>query len=215
MGIVENTPLAGVEPSGHSEKHTVKVCHITSVHPVEDVRIFQKECVSLAKAGYDVYLVQQGESYEKNGVHIVGFGPPATNRFRRILFTARKAYQKALETDADVYHLHDPELLPYGMKLKKRGKKVIFDSHEMYRTMLKYKHYLPKWASWLLAGCYGRYEDYVLRHIDGLIFPAFLNGRNPFEGKCRHLAIINNVPRLEEIYDQYDQIGRASCRERV
>ena len=103
----------------------IKVCHVTSVHPVEDVRIFQKECVSLARAGYDIYLVQQGESYEKYGVHIVGFGNVESSRIKRMLHTSRTAYEKALAVDADVYHLHDPELLPYGIKLKKLGKKVI------------------------------------------------------------------------------------------
>ena len=89
-----------------------KVCHVTSVHPPEDVRIFQKECVSLARAGYDVTLVQQGGDYEKDGVHILGFGDIAPNRFQRMLMTAWRAYRRALEADADVYHLHDPELLP-------------------------------------------------------------------------------------------------------
>ncbi len=32
----------------------MKICHITSVHSRYDTRIFVKECVSLAKAGYDV-----------------------------------------------------------------------------------------------------------------------------------------------------------------
>ena len=27
----------------------VRVCHVTSVHPADDVRIFQRECLSLAK----------------------------------------------------------------------------------------------------------------------------------------------------------------------
>lgn len=43
----------------------VKICHVTSAHGKEDTRIFKKECSSLARVGYDVYLVQQGESYEK------------------------------------------------------------------------------------------------------------------------------------------------------
>ena len=52
----------------------IRVCHMTSVHPAEDVRILQKERVSLPKARYDVYLVERGESCEKDGVHIVGVG---------------------------------------------------------------------------------------------------------------------------------------------
>lgn len=182
----------------------IRVCHMTSAHPAEDVRIFQKECVSLAKAGYDVYLVERGESCEKDGVHIVGVGEIPAGRLKRMTEGAKKVYKAAKAVDADIYHLHDPELLPYGIKLKKAGKKVIFDSHEDYKTMLKYKPYLPRWACGLVAGLYGRYERSVLRRIDGLVFPALQNGKHPFEGQCRHLAVVNNLPRLEELYDQYD-----------
>ena len=36
----------------------VKICHITTVHPNRyDVRIFEKECVTLAKNGYEVTLI--------------------------------------------------------------------------------------------------------------------------------------------------------------
>ena len=96
----------------------IKVCHMTSAHGPEDVRIFHKECVSLAKAGYDVYLVERGDSYEKNGVHIVGVGQPSGGRLSRMTSFAKKVYQAALALDADIYHFHDPELLPYGLKLK-------------------------------------------------------------------------------------------------
>ena len=44
----------------------------------------------------------------------------------------------------------------------------------------------------------------MLRRIDGLVFPCLIDGQNPFEGHCRKIAFINNVPRLEELYDQYD-----------
>ena len=101
----------------------MKVCHMTSAHPPEDVRIFYKECVSLANAGYDVYLVAKGESYEKNGVHIIGVGQPSGGRLSRMTKFSKQVYQAALAVNADIYHFHDPELLPYGLKLKRRGKK--------------------------------------------------------------------------------------------
>lgn len=181
-----------------------KVCHMTSAHGPEDVRIFHKECVSLAKAGYDVYLVERGESYEKNGVHIVGVGQPSGGRLNRMTSFAKKVYQTALSLDADIYHFHDPELLPWGLRLKKRGKKVIFDSHERYVCQIREKYYLPVWCRNLTARCYDAYEGYVLKRIDGLIFPCLQNGRHPFEGRCRHVITLGNVPRLQELFGRYD-----------
>lgn len=182
----------------------VKICHFSSVHAPESNRILRKECVSLAQAGYDVSFVVPGESCEKNGVHIVGVEKADGGRLKRMTQTARRVYETALALNADVYHFHDPELLPYGLKLKKHGKKVIFDSHEMYTEQLQRKHYLPGWASYVVAKAYGIYEKHVLRHIDGLIYPCLKNGKHPFEGMCRHVADINNTPLLQELYDKYD-----------
>lgn len=182
----------------------MKICHMTSAHSPEDVRIFHKECVSLAEAGYNVYLVERGDTYEKNGVHIIGIGEASGGRLNRMTRTARNIYKTALALDADLYHFHDPELLPYGLKLKKRGKKVIFDSHELYVQQIRTKEYLPRWARSLIAGLYGAYERHVLRAIDGLIFPCTIGGKHPFEGQCSRLATVNNVPSLKELYDHYD-----------
>ena len=52
----------------------MKACHMTSAHNQEDIRIFYKECVSLASAGYDVYQISSGSNYEKNGVQLIGIG---------------------------------------------------------------------------------------------------------------------------------------------
>ena len=191
----------------------IKVCHMTSAHGCEDVRIFHKECVSLAKTGYDVSLVERGESYEKNGVHIVGVGEPAGGRLNRMTAFAKKVYKAALQIDADIYHFHDPELMPYGLKLKKKGKKVIFDSHERYTEQFKSKPYLPKLITVPMAKIYGRYENWFLKKIDAVIFPCTMQGVNPFEGKCKRTAIISNATLLNEFYDQYDSNTKKNERQ--
>lgn len=182
----------------------VKICHVTCAHPGEDVRIFHKECVSLAKAGYDTYLVEQGDSYDKNGVHIVGLGQMPDRRIERVTSFAKKAYRTALALDAQVYHLHDPELLPFALKLKKRGKKVIFDSHERYTEQFRDKHYLPKWVSRTIAFIYGLAENHILKRIDAVIFPCTMGGVNPFEGKCKRASIISNAAVLGEFFYRFD-----------
>lgn len=179
-----------------------KVCHMTNVHDEEDIRIFHKECVSLAENGYEVYLVERGSSYEKNGVHIVGVGDIPDGRIKRMTQGARKVYEAALALDCDLYHLHDPELLPYGLKFKRMGKKVVFDSHELTREQIRIKPYLKKSAAAAISAVYSMYEDYVLRRIDAVIFPCTIEGRFPLPGK--RTVCIDNFPRLREMYDRYD-----------
>lgn len=107
----------------------VRVCHVTSSHETNDVRIFQKECLSLASAGYDVYLIGPGESRKEGDVTIVGTKYRGQSRIKRFLIQPCIAYHRARKLKCDIYHLHDPELVPYIPFFKKIGK-VIFDSHE-------------------------------------------------------------------------------------
>ncbi len=184
----------------------IKVCHMTSAHKPTDIRIFEKECVSLAKKEeYDVYLVSKGESYKSKNVNIVGIGDINRGRLSRMLFTAKDIYKKALEIDADIYHFHDPELLPYGLKLKKKGKSVIFDSHENYSEQIKEKYYIPKFLRGFISKVFKSYESKVTKKIDGVIFPCPMFGKHPFEGRSKRFVYVNNTPILEELYDKYDK----------
>lgn len=147
----------------------IKVCHMTSAHAPEDVRIFHKECVSLAKAGFDVTLVERGDSYEKNGVHILGVGIPSDSRLERMTTFSKKVYQTALKVDADIYHFHDPELLPYGLKLKKKGKKVIFDSHEHTAASIEEKDWIPTPIRKLVHTVFESYQAHVCKRLDAVV----------------------------------------------
>lgn len=176
----------------------VKVCHMTSAHSQEDDRIFIKECVSLANAGYEVYEVARGESYDKNGVHIVGVGDIPKSRRKRMTEGAKRVYQKALELDCDIYHFHDPELLPYGLKLKKRGKKVIFDSHEDVPGQIMDKGWIPKPLRRVISGLYRGYETRVAKRLDAVV-AATPHIAEKFADRTKKVATVNNYPKLDEI----------------
>lgn len=181
----------------------IRVCHMTSAHEAEDTRIFHKECVSLVKAGYEVYLVERGKSYEKNGVHIVGVGDIPASRRKRMTVGVKRVYKAAKALDADIYHFHDPELISCAMKLQKAGKKVIFDSHEKYTDQIAVKEYLPGWMARTISAMYGSFERRALRKIDAVIFPCTLDGKNPFVGQCKRAVIISNAAILGEFFSKY------------
>lgn len=175
----------------------IKVCHMTSGHRPEDVRIFHKECVSLAKAGFDVYLVERGNSYEKDGVHIIGVGEERAGRFRGYLTVARKVFEAAQKVNADIYHFHDPELLPYGLKLKQSGKKVIFDSHENFADSIMEKKWIPSIFRRSVYYLYSYYQKKVCKRLDAIICAAenlipFLSTLNP------NVTAVANYPILDD-----------------
>ena len=174
-----------------------KVCHMTSVHSPEDGRIFRKECISLANSGYDIYLIQQGKTYDKCGVNIIGFGEPEKSRLNRMLKTSKTVYKAALDIDADIYHFHDPELLPIGLKLKRKGKKVIFDSHENTSALIMEKAYIPIIIRSLISKLYKTYEKYVCKRIDAVIYVT-PNFEEYFSILNSNSIMLTNYPILED-----------------
>lgn len=152
-----------------NEMKKIKVCHLSSAHGQEDTRIFHKECVSLAKAGYDVYEVTRGKTYDKNGVHVVGVSKEKISRKERMLRTTQEVYRKAMDIDADIYHVHDPELLPVCRKMKKHGKIVVFDSHENYVGTLKEKQYIPKQIRKVISAFYEKYQRSICIKLDAVV----------------------------------------------
>ena len=183
----------------------IKICHVTSAHGSFDGRIFRRACVSSALAGYDTYIVQRGEDGEEDGIHVIGLGEPErSDRVYRITAFAHKAYKKALQVDADIYQLHDPELLPYAIKLKKKGKRVVFDSHENYVEQFAVKPYIHGNVSKLLSRWYKWYSERIIRKIDGITYPVDDEYYRSIARIVPHSSVTNNVPWLSETYDEYN-----------
>lgn len=148
-----------------------KICHITSVHKRYDVRIFEKECVSLKKDGYEVTLLVNDDLDDevKDGVKIVSTRFQPSNKINRILFSTNKMKNQALKINAKIYHLHDPELLSLGKILKKNGKIVIFDSHEDVVEQIKDKEWIPKLIRNLVSFYFSRLQKNALSKFDAVI----------------------------------------------
>lgn len=182
-----------------------KICHITSAHPPEDGRIFRRACISSALAGYETYLVEPGDTYDKSGVHIIGIGKPDKNgRLYRMTAFAKRAYEFAQKIDADIYQIHDPELLPYAKIIKKAGKAVVFDAHENYAEQFRHKPYLPKPLAWALSKWFSHYSRNIYSIIDAITYPGNEDYQSVYEGLCKRVVATDNLPWLYEFYDKYD-----------
>lgn len=145
------------------------VCHITSVHPPDDIRIFRKECVSLANNGYKVILLAAGAKDEViNGVSVCGT-EKIGHRLKRILCSSSKMYRQALNCDARIYHFHDPELLRLGAKLVRKGKIVIYDAHEDLPRQIYTKHWIPEKLKKLMAFITEKAENYYAGKMSAII----------------------------------------------
>ena len=107
-----------------------KICNITRNRHRWNKGI-GRECFA-EKEEYEVHFVVSDNQKDefKDGIHFHGV-KQGKIRIIRGIFVLLALYKKAKSIQADLYVLHDPELLLIALFLKKCGK-VIFSSHEYY-----------------------------------------------------------------------------------
>lgn len=120
-----------------------RVCHITTSHRSTDNRVFQRECRALAKSGFDVTLMARHPREEIiDGVRMLPL--PSLNRLGHVFLLPKAAISEAAKLNADIYHFHDPGMLPWALSLaRSRGAKVIWDAHELYSATIKQYYFKP------------------------------------------------------------------------
>lgn len=190
----------------NSTKAPILICHMTSVHPATDVRIFDKECHSTAKADYNVSLIVPGaKRKKKDGIRIVGILPSKGGRFFRMTVTVWRVFREALKENAHVYHFHDPELIPVGLLLRILGKKVIYDIHEDYPLNIQNRYWLPSWVRKTVSKLFELFEIFSARYFNCIISATPAIAKR-FESINNNTSIIQNFPLLNELSPKENKV---------
>ena len=190
-----------------------KICHLTIPHSRYDERIFLKECRSLAKAGYEVTLLCADNKPDEfiDGVTIKSVPFQPKKRIARILNAKKIMLRYAINLDADLYHFHDPELLQLGLALKKRGKIIIYDSHEDVPRQILSKIWIPLIFRKLISYYFEKYEKAAAQKIN-FVISATPHIEQTFRNYCPHVSTVYNYPLLSEFEAiQSWEKKKASC----
>lgn len=190
------------------------VVHMSTVHPLFDTRIFYKECKSLANAGINIKLIITHTQEEViDNVHIIPL-PLYKGRFKRIMFKPFLAFSKALRTRADIFHFHDPELIPIGVLLKLCGKKVVYDVHEDVPCRILDKLWIPLYLRRVTAFFFKGIESFSARFFDGIVTATpYIN--KIFLKKNKNSININNYPLLNETCKTNTKTNKRTFQEKI
>ncbi len=116
------------------QDHPLTICLLSAEHPAQDKRVFQKEGVSLAAAGFCViHLCPAAEETREmvDGVEIITY-TRRPGKVSRLLYLP-KLFARARALQADAYHCNEPDSWLVGVALRILCRKVVvFDCHEHY-----------------------------------------------------------------------------------
>ncbi len=189
------------------EQTAVRVVHTGTRHHALDTRIFQKECRSLAAYGYDVHLLIPDPPHETlAGVHFHRAIKTQRRGLCRSLYLCLKSsldtYRKARSLRADVYHLHETELIPIGLLLKLGGAKIVYDVHEdaVPEALAMGRSLRQPIRGWILATL-----RFVLEVLARLVFDAFVCATPQIARKFpkQRRVTVRNYPLLRE-FDNHE-----------
>jgi glycosyltransferase involved in cell wall biosynthesis len=181
-----------------SSNKLIKVCILTSVHSSFDIRIFQKEAKSLVNAGYNVTLLSRHNKEETvKGIKILPL-PNRKNRIERMTKTAWMVYRKAVKIDADIYHFHDPELIPIGLLLKHHGKRVVYDVHEDVPRQIFSKDHIIGLFRKPVSAFIEVIEAFSAKRFDAVVTATPFIGKR-FSELGANVVNVNNYPIASEL----------------
>ena len=115
------------------QRHAIRVCFLSALHPPFDKRVFYKEAKTLANAGLEVIHLAPGvpNNIIIDGVRVITYSGPKSlwQRIRQL----RRLYYMAASLEADVYHCNEVDSWILGVLLRFFKRSIcVFDVHEHY-----------------------------------------------------------------------------------
>jgi glycosyltransferase involved in cell wall biosynthesis len=186
----------------------MKVCMLSSVHSADDIRIVEKEARSLSEAGHAVTVVARPPRARDEGrIEFKLIELPTVARWKRPWVMGRAATALARSIGPDVVQFHDPELIPFALRLKSRGIKVIYDVHEDVPADIYSKKWIPRWMQPVVALGMELVERSSARRFDAIVAATPAIARR-FRDYGAAVTLVRNSVRLDEFIEPTDSTTR-------
>jgi glycosyltransferase involved in cell wall biosynthesis len=119
-----------------------RVLHLSVVHKPDDPRIYERECRTLAEAGYQVMYMAPGAEPGRDDAGVIL--APLPERSRKTRFLSSVEITNSLrKLKPDVLHVHDPELLTLFPAVRALVPRLVYDMHEYVPEAVAGKPYIP------------------------------------------------------------------------
>lgn len=181
----------------------MRIALIASVHAVIDVRVFYKEACSLVRGGHTVTLftrtIPNAEAVMRQaGVRYMPLYSP-NQRWRRPIQWLQ-LIQLLLQGRFDVWHFHNPELLPLLVFIRRAfvpHVRLIYDVHEDVPKDIMSKPYIPIWLRQPTALVADVVERWCMKYCDLVVAAT-----DAIQRRCNlsaaRTAAVHNYPLISD-----------------
>jgi len=213
-----------VPSRAHTNWHMLqgaRICHFSSNQRYLESRSFYMESVPAAAMGLrPKFIAPHGINGHQEGVDLVSIRRPKHPAVRILL--APLILLRLLRSQADIYQLHDPELLPVSLLLKLVfRKKVVYDTCEDFPLMMLTKPWIPRAFRSFAAKIVSCFEWLAAQRLDGIVTADSATLRRFAKVGQSKKRVFYNFPRLDLfpepklVSKKFDLVYRGGLSERA
>lgn len=176
----------------------MNIVHITTSHTPWDTRILYKQCSGLAASGNfkSVTLLNCREVNETFESVTIKAADKKRSRILRYTLSVYKSIDLAQKLNADIIHVHDPELYCLAMFCRFTNIKVVVDVHENYFDKIELRSWMPRYLR-SIARLFLRITYKVVGNYAFGVIGAVPTITDQFNNENK--ATIRNFPQLHRL----------------